>query len=236
MSLPCWFPVLQLIKGFRQLFLSVDAGLLFMNKDRLNLVLTAVGVLAVIAGCVLFPFFRWITIGLIVAVPLLIGSLIIILGVLLNIGVRGPRSLAGRRCPQCGKWRALREYNRVFLYGNDKFPFDHFNVIYRCRYCQHIQVQEEHAQHPHHYSTERAAVKVLTPGGTWRRYGNDLAGKTVGFVRNILEEEELISCQLSALVNARAVVDDYVLSRGELLEFMRVSDADPAIDRESGLA
>lgn len=132
-------------------FLSVDAGFQFMNKDRLNLVLTALGVLAVIAGCVLFPLFRWIAVGLIAAGILLIGSLIVIVGVLLNIGVRGPRSLDDMRCFQCGKWRALREYNRVFLYGNAKFPFDHFNVIYRCRYCQHTQVQEEHVAHPHHY-------------------------------------------------------------------------------------
>ena len=42
-----------------------------MNRDRLNLVLTAIGVLAVIAGCVLFPFVRWIVVALVVAVPLL---------------------------------------------------------------------------------------------------------------------------------------------------------------------
>ncbi|QDT24946.1 hypothetical protein Enr10x_02400 [Gimesia panareensis] len=203
-----------------------------MNRDRLNLVLTAVGVLAVIAGCVLFPFFRWIAIGLIVTVPLLIGSLMIVVGVLLNIGVRGPRSLSGRRCPRCGKRRALREYNRVFLYGNAKFPFDHFNVIYRCRYCEQIQVQEEHVQHPHQYATDRSAVKVLIPGGNWQRYADDLAGKTVGFVRNELEEEELVACQLSALVNGQGVTDDYVLSRGELLEFVRAGNRDPESNRE----
>lgn len=207
-----------------------------MNKDRLNLVLTALGVLAVIAGCVLFPLFRWITVGLIVAVPLLIGSLIVIVGVLLNIGVRGPRSLDDMRCPQCGKWRALREYNRVFLYGNAKFPFDHYNVIYRCRYCLQTQVQEEHAPHPHQYSTERAAVKVLVPGGTYQRYANDLPGKTVGFVRNTLEEEEQISRQLSALVNGQAATDDHVLSVGELLEFVRTDDSRSTTEQDSGPA
>ncbi|QDV15606.1 hypothetical protein Pan153_02220 [Gimesia panareensis] len=207
-----------------------------MNRDRLNLVLTAVGVLAVIAGCVLFPFFRWIALGLIVAVPLLIVSLIIIVGVLLNIGVRGPRSLSGRRCPRCGKRRALREYNRVFLYGNAKFPFDHFNVIYRCRYCEQIQVQEEHAVHPHSYSTDRVAVKVLIPGGSWQRYADDLAGKTVGFVRNELEEEERLAYPLSALVNGQGVTDEYVLTRGELLEFVRAGDAVSASEQDSELA
>lgn len=192
-----------------------------MNRDRLNLVLTAIGVLAVIAGCVLFPFVRWIVVALVVAVPLLIISLIMLVGVLLNIGVRGPRSLAGRRCRECGKWRALQEYNRVFLHGNAKFPFDHFNVIYRCRYCHQTQVQEEHAPHPHHYATERSAVKVLIPSGSFQRYADDLVDKSVGFVRSMLEEDEMIAGPLVTLVNGQSVSDDYVLSRGELLEFVR---------------
>jgi len=110
-------------------------------------VLVAVGVLSLLTACIVFPFVRYTAYALLVAavsgIVLLVAAGIVLL-ILFNRGVDGPKSLSGTRCPKCGKRRAMEEASRTLLYGNVKMDFDHYEVVYRCSACEQRQEQEEH--------------------------------------------------------------------------------------------
>ena len=118
-----------------------------INRDRVNLVLVAVGLLTVLFASIFFPIVRYTTYALLIAVvcgALLLIAAGIVLLVLFNRGIDGPKSLSGTRCKKCRQRRAIREVSRKFLYGNSKVEFDHYKVVYRCSACGHQQEQEEH--------------------------------------------------------------------------------------------
>lgn len=122
-----------------------------INRDRVNLVLVAGGLLTVLFASILFPIVRYTAYALLIAVvcgALLLIAAGIVLLVLFNRGVAGPKSLSGARCQTCGKRRALEEVGRTFLHGDVKVDFDHYKVVYRCSACNHQQEQEEHVFKP----------------------------------------------------------------------------------------
>lgn len=118
-----------------------------INRDRVNLVLVAVGLITVLFASIFFPFVRYTTYALLIAVicgALLLIAAGIMLLVLFNRAVDGPKSLSGTRCRVCRKRRAMQEVSRDFLYGDSKVEFDHYKVVYCCSACGHQQEQEEH--------------------------------------------------------------------------------------------
>jgi DNA-directed RNA polymerase subunit RPC12/RpoP len=113
-------------------------------KEKLTVVAVALGLLF---GSIFFPFVRYTAYALLIAVvcgALLLGVVGIVLLVLFNWGVDGPKSLSGTRCQKCGKRRAMEEVSRTFLHGNVKMDFDHYMVLYRCSACDQQEEQEEH--------------------------------------------------------------------------------------------
>ncbi len=118
-----------------------------ISKDRVNLVLVAVGVLSLLFASIFFPFVRHTAYALLIAavigIVLLIAAGIIFL-IVFNRGVNGPKSLSGTRCQKCGKRRAMEEVSRKLLHGNAKIDFHHYKVVYRCSACDQQQEQEEH--------------------------------------------------------------------------------------------
>jgi DNA-directed RNA polymerase subunit RPC12/RpoP len=117
-----------------------------MTKDRLYLVSTAIALLAVLFASILYPMVRSTVFWLFVVASCCL-LLLVIVGIVLFLrfsrAIRGPRSLSGTRCPNCGKRRAMQETNREFLHGNVKFNLDHYRVVYHCKVCGHEQEQEE---------------------------------------------------------------------------------------------
>lgn len=118
-----------------------------MTKDRLQLVATAGALLAALFAAILFPIVRSTLWYLLIAAAcsfllMLIGGIVFLIR--FNRAVRGPKSLTGSRCPTCKTRRAMRETDRIFLRGNVKFHFDHYQVEYCCGECGHNQQQEEH--------------------------------------------------------------------------------------------
>ncbi len=99
-----------------------------MNRDRLYLLATAVGILAVLFAVILLPPLRSILLGSVIIAACWLFAIVSV-GVFLLVrfsrAVGGPKSLSGTRCPQCRKWNAMREMDRVFLHGSVKFNFDH---------------------------------------------------------------------------------------------------------------
>ena len=94
-----------------------------MNRDRLYLVATAVGILAILFAAIFLPPLRSILLGsLIIAACWLfaIVSVGVVLLVRVSRAVGGPKSLSGTRCPKCRKRNAMREMDREFLHG--RFP------------------------------------------------------------------------------------------------------------------
>lgn len=118
-----------------------------MNRDRVNLVLVAVGLHFLLFASIFFPIVRHTVYALLIAsvcgIVLLVTAGIILL-ILFNRGVAGPKALSGTRCPKCRKRRAIQEVSRRFLHGNSKVDFDHYKVVYCCSSCGHQQEQEEH--------------------------------------------------------------------------------------------
>lgn len=119
----------------------------FVARDRPLLVGTAIGLLGLLLGSILSTTFRtfvFVILGLALATGVLVGVGVLVLWFFFSRAVRGPKTLAGTRCPSCGKRRAMQEASREFLRGNVKFPFDHYKVVYRCVECGHEHEQEEH--------------------------------------------------------------------------------------------
>lgn len=118
-----------------------------ISRDRVNLVLVAVGMLSLLFASIFFPIVRYTTYGLLIAaacgVVLLLATGIVLL-ILFNRGIDGPRSLSGTRCRVCRKRKAMQEVSREFLHGNAKVDFDHYRVVYRCSACGQQEEQEEH--------------------------------------------------------------------------------------------
>ena len=118
-----------------------------ISRDRVNLVLVAVGILSLLFASLFFPFVRHTAFALLIAalcgIVLLVATGIVLL-ILFNRGVAGPKSLPGTRCRVCRKRRAMQEVSREFLYGNSKVEFDHYRVVYRCLACGKQREQEEH--------------------------------------------------------------------------------------------
>lgn len=102
-----------------------------MNRDRIQLVIAALGIFFALVACIVFPAFRTTILFLVVAGIVLVASFVVILLVLFNRGVQGPKPLSGTRCRECGKRRAMQEADRKFLHENVKVDFDHYKVIYR---------------------------------------------------------------------------------------------------------
>jgi len=122
-----------------------------INRDRVNLVSVAVGLLTVFFASIFFPYVRYTTYALLIAVvcgALLLIAAGIVLLVLFNRAIDGPKSLSGTRCKKCRQRRAIREVSRKFLYGDSKVEFDHCKVVYCCSACGHQQEQEEHVFKP----------------------------------------------------------------------------------------
>jgi Zn ribbon nucleic-acid-binding protein len=118
-----------------------------MNRDRLYLVATALGILAILFAAILLPPLRSILLGSLIIVACWLFAIMTVAFVLLvgfSRAVGGPKSLSGTRCPKCRKRSAMREMDREFLHGNVKFNFGHYRVVYRCVACGHQHEQEEH--------------------------------------------------------------------------------------------
>ena len=115
-----------------------------MNRDRLNLVATAIGILAVIFASAFFPTFRNTILIVGIGGILLLATVVFVLIYGVSRSLNGPKSLSGTRCRKCGKRRAMQDVRREFLHGNVKFNFDHYRVVYRCTACGDEREQEEY--------------------------------------------------------------------------------------------
>lgn len=127
-----------------------DEGRQATTLSGIQLVIAALGIFFALVACIVFPAFRTTILFLVVAGIVLLASFVVILLVLFNRGVQGPKPLSGTRCRECGKRRAMQEADRKFLHENVKVDFDHYKVIYRCANCGQQQEQEEHVfpNHP----------------------------------------------------------------------------------------